>query len=279
MSRGSTHRFESELRRALVGSRFGDARWVTTTGSTNDDLVELARAGESEQVRIADEQTSGRGRRGRTWVAPSGSAVLLSVLLRDDVPPDPFWAVGAVSLAACAAVDEAIGRGAAALERPSVDEITTGTELPRCEIKWPNDLLIGRRKLAGVLAQVVDGGLVVGVGINVHWPTAMPTEIAERATSLDRHIAGDAPENARLGLVVDLLAHLELLLDRPWPSVMAQWVDRCCTVGQLVRVERTTTFMTGTAIGVTDRGALILQGPDGVTEHEVGDVVHLRADT
>ena len=127
-------------RSALVGTRFGDVRWVPETGSTNADALELARQGEGEGVvLVADHQTAGRGRLGRTWQAPVGGSLLCTILLR---PPAPVAASTTMAVAVAAA--------------DAVAELTGCT----ARLKWPNDLVwpgdgsSPDRKLAGILAEV-----------------------------------------------------------------------------------------------------------------------------
>ncbi|HKH24025.1 MAG TPA: biotin--[acetyl-CoA-carboxylase] ligase, partial [Acidimicrobiales bacterium] len=161
----------SRARAALAGCRFADVRWVAETGSTNADVMTLARDGAPEGVVVvADHQSAGRGRRTRSWVAPAGGSLLLSVLLRP-----PATVAGTVTMATAVALGEAVER---------VAGVAAG-------LKWPNDLVLpgsGDRKLAGILAEAdwpagstVSGGwrqpaaheravVVVGVGLNVSWP-------------------------------------------------------------------------------------------------------------
>src|SRR5262245_29768744 len=133
----------SRARSALEGSRFADVRWVVETDSTNDDLLLLAREGAAEGILVvADHQRAGRGRLDRTWQAPPGSSLLLSVLMRPGVAP--VQAHLASTAVACAAVEACIGVAGAA---------------PR--LKWPNDLVVldpdgaVRGKLGGILAESI----------------------------------------------------------------------------------------------------------------------------
>ena len=139
-------------------------------------------------VAVAEEQTEGRGRLGRTWVSPSGVSILCSMLLEPAVETPRLPELTLVAAEACA---EAIGR-------------VTGLE-PR--IKLPNDVLLGERKVAGILAEARDGRVVLGIGINVNVePTELPQDTAKPATSLLAELGGPVD---RVELLVTLLESLE----------------------------------------------------------------------
>ena len=273
-------------------SRFADVRWVAETGSTNADALALARDGAPEGiVVVADHQTAGRGRRSRTWVAPPGGSLLVSVLLR---PPAPV--ADATTMAAALAMAEAV-------------EEATGVV---AGLKWPNDLVVDDRKLAGVLAEAdwpagaaISAGyralpaharavVVVGIGLNVAWPVELPAELDEfaaRATSLDR-LVGDGPAGTDVaeGRRRDLLAAYLRRLDGRYGQLVAgardaaalaelrsAWRDRSATLGRRVRVDLGTSDVEGTAVDVTVDGHLVVEEPDGRRRTlAVGDVVHLR---
>jgi BirA family biotin operon repressor/biotin-[acetyl-CoA-carboxylase] ligase len=228
----------------LAGTRFRDIRWFGRIDSTNRYLLECASAGSSEGVvAVADEQTAGRGRLGRAWVAPAGSALLVSVLLR---PALPVERTHLVTLAA----------GLAALD--AIEALTT----VRAGLKWPNDVVVDDRKLAGILAEADGAGaVVVGMGCNVQ-PAALPDELDDIATAI-------AMDRARL-LVEWLRAYDARLgaLDR----VVADAVARSATLGRRVRVELTDETFEGTASALTDEGFLVVDG----RVVSAGDVVHLR---
>lgn len=214
-------------------------RVVEETGSTNDDLAAQARAGApGRSVLVARHQTAGRGRLDRRWDAPSGANLLVSILLRGVAQP-----MQRVSLAA---LDAARRAGADA------------------SLKWPNDVMIGDRKLAGVLAQAgTDGGgwVVVGVGMNVGWA---PPEAAMLGA-----------EHDPLAVLADLLAALDRL-DLDGEDVTAAHRGALATIGRQVRVELAEGPIVGEAVDVTDDGALVVR-VDGVDRViRVGDVVHLR---
>ncbi|HSO95237.1 MAG TPA: biotin--[acetyl-CoA-carboxylase] ligase [Acidimicrobiia bacterium] len=227
--------------------------------STNRYALDAGRAGEpAGLVVVADHQAAGRGRRGRAWSAPPGSSLLVSVLLRPQLAPD---AVHVVTMAAALALADAV-RSVAGID---------------ADLKWPNDLLVGDRKLAGLLAEAdVIGGVVqavvIGVGCNVRW-AGFPAELDDTATACDRE-AGHPIERAELleALLAELAARLGHL-----DTVPADYRARLATIGRPVRVELTDDTITGLATGVDDRGCLIVQPSTGppVTV-AAGDVVHLR---
>ena len=183
-------------RTVLQGTRFGDVRWVAETGSTNADALALAHQGDPEGiVLVADHQTAGRGRHGRTWEAPASASLLVTVLLRP-----PTAVLGATTMAVALAASEALEEVAGFAPR----------------LKWPNDLVWPGdgsgpdRKLAGILAEAewppgsdIASGyrepapssravVAVGMGVNVNWPTVLPPEldaIADLAVAAS-HIVG-----------------------------------------------------------------------------------------
>ncbi|MBW3537280.1 MAG: biotin--[acetyl-CoA-carboxylase] ligase [Actinobacteria bacterium] len=253
---------EHHLERLRAGTRFGQVSWFAEIGSTNDWLMDQARTGAPEgRVAVADHQTAGRGRRDRRWTAPAGSSLLFSVLLRPDLPPASLHlTTAAVALSTAAACAD-----------------LTGVEPA---IKWPNDLLVDDRKLAGVLAESILGevgtgpAVVVGTGLNVNWPPVLPAEIAHLATALNRETGVEVD---RAALLVAILENLDDYID-DWNAVAHDYRTRCATPGQAVRVdlgERGT--LEGTAVGITDEGLLEVQDHRGRTSFvAVGDVVHLR---
>jgi BirA family biotin operon repressor/biotin-[acetyl-CoA-carboxylase] ligase len=259
----------------MSGTGFTDIRRFESIDSTNRYLLEEARGGAAHGVvAVADHQTAGRGRLGRRWEAPARSNLLLSVLLRPDLPADQrHLASAVVALAAADAADTLVGVGLG--------------------IKWPNDLLgPGGEKVAGVLAEADLSGapgpsgapaaaIVVGIGINVNWPAGdddLPADLAGPATSL-----------ARLsGRPVDRQALLEALLTALEPRVTdlgtvtgrhrqaGAFRARCTTVGRPVRVELAAERFEGTALDVTAEGHLMVEVGGECRTVIAGDVVHLR---
>ena len=249
----------------LAGTRFGDVRWFPEIDSTNRWVLDQARAGAPEGlVAVADHQTAGRGRLGRTWTAPPGASLLVSILLRPVLPPGSLHLVtAAVALAAS-------------------DAARTVAGVESC-LKWPNDLLVGDLKLAGVLAEADLGStggpaVVVGIGINVNWPGELPPELAATATSLDR-VAGR--EVDREALLVQLLVGLEdryagLEHESGRAALASEYRTRCSTIGREVRVDLADESFTGTAADVNDAGQLLVTTDVCLRTIGAGDVVHLR---
>lgn len=250
-------------KQALAGSRFGDVRWVRETGSTNADLLELARAGAPEGITlVADVQTAGRGRQGRSWLAPEGSSLLLSVLLRP-----PAERTAQVTMALAVAAVEAV-------------EQLAGVQ-PR--LKWPNDLVwpgdgsMADRKLAGILAEAdwdssASVAVVAGIGLNVRWPRELPDEIADVATALN-HISDRSVEPEQL--LVALLLRLEHWYGSP--GVLERWRSLSATLGRDVRVELASETVQGVAVELDGNGHLVLELSGGSRRRfAAGDVVHLR---
>lgn len=273
------------VRRDLEGTLFADLQWVSETGSTNADLLAAAREGAPEGlVLVADHQTSGRGRRGRTWEAPPGSSLLLSVLTR---PSDPFTPDGGGGAVPALPTDRlflvSMAMGIAAVETLRA---ATGADV---RLKWPNDLVVGTgadtRKLSGILAEsLVEGdqiaALVVGIGINVNWPATIPDELAQIATAAN-HVAGRDLDRAHIltGVLRRFAgAYERARTDVGRASLRAEYLSLSATVGSRVRVELAGETVIGDAVGLTDAGHLLVvdDGPDRPREITVGDVVHLR---
>ena len=229
-------------------------RRFATIDSTNRYLLDQARTGAPEGVvAVADHQTGGRGRQGRTWVAWPGTSLLASFLLRPQLPVGRLHLVpAAVALAARQACRRAAGF------------------LPG--LKWPNDLVCGERKLAGVLAESELPAVVVGIGVNLNWPYPMPGELAATATAANHEVGREVDREAVLGGLLDELARLY----GRWDEVGAAYRAACTTIGRPVRVELTAGTLTGTAIDVTDDGRLLVE-TGGVRRSVLsGDVIHVR---
>ena len=234
--------------------RTHEVRWFDSLDSTNRYVLDEARRGAPEGLTaVADFQTAGRGRRGRAWVAPPGASLLVSVLLRPALPPER---TSLVSMACGVAMAEAVTRVAGFVP----------------ELKWPNDLVVGDRKLAGILAERDGDAVVVGLGVNVEWHD-FPPEIAETATAC----------NLEIGRAIDRRALLDAFLTEldaryaDLAAVAAEYRSRLETLGRRVRVERPDDVLVGVAVDVGGAGQLVVRDDGGeIVEVHVGDVVHLR---
>jgi BirA family biotin operon repressor/biotin-[acetyl-CoA-carboxylase] ligase len=240
-----------------------DIRWFGEVDSNNLRLVALVDEGGDgarDIVIVADHQTAGRGRRGRTWEAPAGSSLLVSVVMSAPAPELAPLTTVCAALAAADACEEAAGH------RPT--------------LKWPNDVMIGAAKLGGILAEILRPRtgpmvVVVGLGLNVDWGGA---PLPDGATSL-ADVPG-APKVKRAALLTAYLRRLherESALHRPddRAKLLDDYRASCSTLGRLVAVDLGRERIAGTATRVTDRGNLVLSTEVGALEVAAGDVVHL----
>lgn len=252
----------AELHGRLVtaGGLWREVAVVPQTGSTNADLLEEARAGAAEGlVLVAEEQTAGRGRLGRSWSAPPGAGLIFSVLLRPaGVPPTRLgWLPLLTGVAVATAVRET-------------------TSVP-ASLKWPNDVLVGERKLAGILAEAHGDAVVAGVGLNV--TLGQPELPVPAATSL---LIEDAASTDRAGLLAAILTGLARRYqawrtDPDGAELRADYLRWSATVGREVRVELPGgTRLSGTAEDVDEVGRLVVRTPDNLVRVGAGDVVHVR---
>lgn len=244
----------------LTTQRFGrELQCFEEVGSTNTVARDLARAGATEgTVVIADAQTQGRGRLGRTWVSPAGRNLYMSVVLR---PRLPDTRLGQVSLVAGVATCEAVREWCDAL------------------LKWPNDVLAAGRKVAGLLieseGEANNRFLILGIGVNLNTTRDdFPEELRDKAGSL--RMATDAPVE-RERFTASLLGHLERRYDalhvHGFEPLRARWESLSTLVGAQICVEEPAGRVEGVALGLDDDGALRLRLSSGA-EHRVvaGDV-------
>jgi BirA family biotin operon repressor/biotin-[acetyl-CoA-carboxylase] ligase len=256
---------ETALNRALVrpGSLWTGVTVVESTGSTNADLAESATQGAEEgRVLVAEEQVQGRGRLGRAWTAPPRSGLTVSVLLRPQVPmARQGWLALLFGVAAASAVRR-------------LGELDV-------RLKWPNDLLIGERKLAGILAERIGDAVVIGMGLNVSLKRAeLPVDTA---TSLAIEESACTDRDPLLRAVLrEVETHY-----RDWSEADGD-ADACglraayqaanATIGQHVRVELPgDRVLTGQATGVDQAGHLQVSSEGRLHTLSAGDVVHVRA--
>lgn len=219
------------------------------TGSTNDDVRVAAKAGAAAGlVVVAGIQEAGRGRRGAAWVCPPGEGLAFTVLLRPD-EPKALWP--RLSLAAGLAVAEALDRHGVA-----------------AEVKWPNDVWVGGRKIAGILVEAGEDFVVAGIGINVG-VREFPDVLAGSATSLALE-CGEAPElPVVLAGVLERLAVWQGRIGAGFGGLLDRFRERCALTGNRVRLSAADGVLHGTAEGIGEGGELLLRTDDGALRRVV----------
>jgi BirA family biotin operon repressor/biotin-[acetyl-CoA-carboxylase] ligase len=247
-----------------------EVRVVEETGSTNADLLAEARSGTRDGlVLVAEAQTAGRGRLGRRWVGPPRCTLTFSVLLRPaGVPPGLLgWLPLLAGVAAASALVKTAGVDA--------------------RLKWPNDVLAGGAKLAGILAERWGEAIVLGMGINVFQrrdELPVPTATSLLLAAPEAAAPGSDVRERLLTAALDELARwYRAWLDQPRPGdadacgLRAEYLRRSDTVGAEVTVMLPGgQSLTGTATGVDPAGRLEVRTPAGLVPMSAGDVVHLR---
>lgn len=242
---------ESSLKTLLHNKIIGKNLIVLdSVNSTNDYLKKLGNEGcENGTVVAAREQTRGKGRLGRTWQSKKDDGIAFSVLLRPNVAPSEVSAITPLAgLAVCKAIREY-------------------TKLD-CVIKWPNDIIVGRKKLVGILTEMsaefdAVEYVITGIGINIDH-TSFPEEIAFKATSLLLETGRHIDKNEFLACVLEHLENefvknnLELT-----PTALSEYTDLCATVGRSVTFQRGTRRISGMAVGVSEHGELKVMMSDG----------------
>lgn len=249
--------------------------WRTESASTNADLVAAAAdpAWPDRSVVATDRQTAGRGRLGRSWVTPPGTALAVSVLLRPAVPVSRLgWVPLLAGLAMARAVSALLPDGGSRGDSP-------------VSVKWPNDVLVGGRKICGVLSELTpEGSVVVGAGVNTaatsaDLPVPTATSLAvEGGTSM----TADEVLSAYLSELLPLYdAFVAADGDATASGLRAEVSERCGTIGSRIRLEVPGgTVVLGTARGIDADGRLVVQPHDGsgLLPVSAGDVTHVRPD-
>ena len=236
-----------------------DIVYFARTDSTNRQARLLARGGAAHgTLVIADTQSAGRGRRGRGWISPAGEGIFMSLILRPDMPPS---GVAKISLTLALAVARAIER-------------ETGLD---AGIKWPNDIVIGGRKVCGLLLEMDAtaekvNSIVAGVGINVH-QTVFDEEIAHTASSLDLLCGRRVSRSAIVRAFLEEFERAAALADE---EMMQAYRGRSATIGQRVQVIGLSGTYTGTAQGVTESGTLLVEADDGEVREVLAADVSVR---
>ncbi len=244
-----------------MSAEWCEISFVDDIESTNSELRQRAMDGAVHgTVLVTDHQTSGRGRLGRVWTAPPGTALLFSVVLRPENVTSARW--GWLPLSVALAVNDA-------LHEWDVDS----------NVKWPNDLLADGAKLAGILTERVDTNdgvaVIVGVGLNADMaPDQLPTPNATSLRLLNASVD-------RQALLIELLSRLQIRYAQwsggQWDQLSESYVSASSTIGREVRVEVPAgEHVIGVAAGVDDLGRLIVTTRTERVHLSAGDVVHLR---
>lgn len=256
----SALQIQAALRTRFIGQSL---HLFTSIASTNDEAKRLAVAGAAEgTLVITDEQTAGKGRMGRRWLAPARTSLLFSLVFRPTLAPVHASRLTMLcSLAAAEAIEQE-------------------TQI-RISIKWPNDLVVphpqvGYRKLGGLLTETALAGeqllfVVVGMGINVNLPPAELASVMTPATSLSEELGRPVD---RIPLLSSILEHVEnLYLRDEGETIHARWKERLITLGQQITVSTVSERIAGTAEGVDSHGALFLRDLAGNLHRiQAGDV-------
>jgi len=233
--------------------------------STNTELSRLASEGAEEGVSVvADEQTAGRGRLQRAWSSPKGAGLYFSILLRPKIATN-YWPL--ITMMAAVAVYDTLGEACRL----------------QADIKWPNDLLSGERKICGILAEAIDTpagrAVIVGIGINLI-QNAYPAELGDVATSVSEATGRSADREAILTALLRWLTHWYALLNESVgpESIVSAWSSRSSyAFGRLVQVSNGDEAWQGTTCGIERDGALRLRTEDGeIRLLRAGDVKQLR---
>jgi BirA family biotin operon repressor/biotin-[acetyl-CoA-carboxylase] ligase len=221
--------------------------WLGETDSTMRDASRLAEGGRpSGSVIGAEAQTAGQGRHGRPWHSEPGAGLYCSVVLRLTLPPERL---PVVTMAAGLAAAEAI-------------TASTGVVV---DLRWPNDVMIGDRKVCGILVQQYDGALICGIGINVN-QTSFPEDISDIATSLSIAAGRQlSREDLLVALLECLDRHVEILTSQGVSAVLRLFTAASSYLaGRRVVVEQGPSVLHGTTDGLDESGFLWLRGDDGI---------------
>ena len=228
-----------------VAEYWPDVRWVASTGSTNADLL---KDGEPGTVLIADEQVDAKGRLGRHWVSPKGAQLAMSMVVDNRNGADKLLNFGLLSIAPGLAVTDVV---------------------PEAQLKWPNDVQIRGKKIAGILSALDLPKVVVGIGINV----ALREDELPTPTSTALNLEGIQVEFD--DFAIDILTAMGQRFAQ-WkesdPQLLEDYRAVCTTIGQHVRLELHDRHVHGVVEGVNEAGEVIIEG----TAYAVGDVHHLR---
>ena len=254
------------LRKLIRGEMGRDIVWLGMVDSTNSFAMELADKGASHgTIVIADRQTKGRGRMGRTWISPSGGNIYMSVIL---APPMELAQATLLTIMAGVACCRALRN-------------TTGLPV---EIKWPNDLMVAHKKLGGILTEIKSSGdtilyAVMGIGINVNAELRnFPPEVRSAATSVRNEMG---KTESRAFLMAEILNELDrwhhVFVQKGKEKLLNEWRELTSMMGRPVQVTMGEEIVKGLALDVDDEGMLIVKLPSGTLRRiTFGELVVLR---
>lgn len=235
-------------------------------GSTNSEAISEARRGAKEGLCVvAQEQTAGRGRAGRTWLSGKGLGLYFSLLLRPKFEPGHF---PLLTLMTAVAVSEAL-LNACALET---------------DIKWPNDVLVGEKKICGILAETAESdvgtAVIIGIGINLR-SAPLPDTLSGIATSVEMETGEVTDPEVLLEKILEAIEERYRKMGSPEgrESVLAEWAERSTFhSGKKVRVTVAGRVIEGTTEGLGEGGSLLVRTEEGIREEiSAGDVSSVRA--
>ena len=222
--------------------------YFSSIGSTMTEAAKLAAAGAPHgSVVLAEEQSAGVGRLGRSWLSPAGAGIYTSVLLRLKLAPA---STPVASLLVGLAVADAIQKTTNLL----------------CDLRWPNDVLIGERKVSGILTQLIDDCVIAGIGINVNQLT-FPPDLRTPATSL--RIESSGREQSREPLIIHLLESLEFFCEKLWSEGVNAILRAFSAASSYARHRRVIieeSGARGTTTGLDENGFLLIRFDDGQTQ-------------
>lgn len=243
---------EADFSEAIAGMALEKAAFFPSIGSTNDVVAEWAGQGlKSPALAVADEQTRGRGRPGRRWLTPAGSALAFSLMLSPEFSSDPGQlgrASGLGALAVCEALEDLYSLAP--------------------QIKWPNDVLLNGKKTAGILAEAHWSGerllvLILGIGINVAADSVPPSEtINVPATCVESELGQSIKTSELLRTVVDRL--MTWKAEMQFPKFIQAWQSRLAYLGETVRLQTDTNVRVEAQLqGLAADGGLMLRMSSG----------------
>jgi len=221
--------------------------WLRTTASTMKDAAILAAQGEPHgTVVVAEEQSTGIGRQGHTWHSEPGAGLYISIILRLPLAPD---ALPVLTMALGLAVQRAV-------------RLVAGAD---CDIRWPNDLLLNEKKVAGILVQSTEAALIAGIGLNVSQKN-FPGDLSQTATSLLIATGKEHSKDALLDQIVDDSIHYaRVLAERGIAPILEQFATRSSYVnGKAVDVDVGDRAITGITAGLDEKGFLRVDTGDRI---------------